>query len=1030
MGIAGLSRTTSHLSLFLLAIAHLATVPASADVQRIDLPSAGVSFAIAPETGAIAAVTGSDDVVKLYPDLSARLSTAKVLTRTVGSNAIAVVHKRLGDKSLFLVLCQGDRSLHLLDAATLQPAGKPIALSGEQPICLVAPSSADAPYAFYCAGREMDGRAHRVDLRNERDEGRVETMEGIGEISISADARILYGRRPGTSPSGVRAWQILSPAGPEAPIRAAVLTNEHDTSQTYYPDPLGQYCAFGRILHSADLTRKVAKFEVAPVCFFPGRPLIVGLEGSKLVIYSYNTFKPLSNLTLDELGEAGGGGSGGIINGNGRAPSRAVPRGGNANRYFIPTVLPDPRNARIVVCRDRTASVIALTDLNLPAEPLLYASVDGPRTATVGQDLTFKLTPGDANVKIELNSAPQGLRMAVGGDTLTWTPGSADIGTQKVVLKLFAGDAQRLQEFEVAVRQSGLDLPFVPDEMQLAPDAKALVILAHSSDVRRASVRYEGPQTGCQLAIIDPQRLTVTARRTLALNLHAVAIDSRYVYLPQFDSDAFYVLSRNDLSDVKRVFTAGRVRQLVSVGDAYLFVASGDRNTIAQFKLPDLTPLDLASAAATRPVNQQGYIEPPSSPPPARVGDDAWLHRGVLYDAEFKKVRMLVMPEGAIPLFNRDVGNIGMGVRFDQFGRPQPAIAPWGAVVNGGSIQRLAGQSVGRLTGVDVLMLNDIPAVVTLDYADAGNRGRVPNAGAEQRERVVLNVRDLVTAGAPESILLSDEPIPRGAARAVSGYPGGERVGRLAAAPGTLVAQYRERLFVLPTKSLAANALPAPLHFLLDQPSFVLDPAKPVSFTAKAQGGSGRLEFSTTMNVPGMSVEKTDGRVTFDPQTLRKSAVEALMNNFRNVYAPTGPEQMLAAYMRAVSPVFTAVAGRPPTGPVVFVPVPLSVRDAEQQAANFEGGLLLEVPMREVVERIRTLREENRAASAAIAAANAAAVAATQPSSGRNSAAGAGEVAALRQRIADLEKRNQQLEAQVELLKDMVRQNSAERKKP
>ena len=166
-----------------------------------------------------------------------------------------------------------------------------------------------------------------------------------------------------------------------------------------------------------------------------------------------------------------------------------------------------------------------------------------------------------------------------------------------------------------------------------------------------------------------------------------------------------------------------------------------------------------------------------------------------------------------------------------------------------------------------------------LNRPEADRRNRNIN-GNEQREHLEIVLHDLVSASPGKPIVLSDEPITRQQQQNF-----GERTTRLASAAGVLLAQIKDPTVrrSKPANSQAEN-LPEPLHFALEQQTFVLDPAKPTSMTPKVSGGKGPLQFSPSFEIPGVDVDKATGKITFDPAQLREHGVELFMNQFQNNY--------------------------------------------------------------------------------------------------------------------------------------------------
>jgi hypothetical protein len=90
--------------------------------------------------------------------------------------------------------------------------------------------------------------------------------------------------------------------------------------------------------------------------------------------------------------------------------------------------------------------------------------------------------------------------------------------------------------------------------------------------------------------VVDLVKLRIAADRTLPFTVQTIAADDRYVYAG-LAADAFLVLDRKDLSDVRRAPTSGQVRYIHSIGDL-LFVNTFTGMQV--LKWPDLFPAEAA----------------------------------------------------------------------------------------------------------------------------------------------------------------------------------------------------------------------------------------------------------------------------------------------------------------------------------------------------------------------------------------------------------------------------------------------------
>lgn len=221
----------------------------------VDLPGAALGLAVSEATGVVAVTFPTEGVVRGYPRLVSDGTLEGAVEYHV-AGPVGLVHKRVGDKGYFLVLSHEDRTVHVLDEGKLQAVGK-IALSGERPVSLAAASRADVPWAYYVWGDMSNGKIARIDLKAMKDEGTLSLSHAhathdVGEVAVSADGRMLYGRRPGASPSGYRSFRVEE-VSREGVVQAQLLVNRHEQSEWYVPDPHGQFVASGQVVWSADL---------------------------------------------------------------------------------------------------------------------------------------------------------------------------------------------------------------------------------------------------------------------------------------------------------------------------------------------------------------------------------------------------------------------------------------------------------------------------------------------------------------------------------------------------------------------------------------------------------------------------------------------------------------------------------------------------------------------------------------------------------------------------------------------------------
>ena len=238
------------------------------------------------------------------------------------------------------------------------------------------------------------------------------------------------------------------------------------------------------------------------------------------------------------------------------------------------------------------------------------------------------------------DSGIQGLR-AVGceviyepkleGDALAWTPGDDEVGGQTASVRVFSGKVERIVEVALSVARPRVALGFAPQDVRLAPDGSALVAFRAADRVRGG----EGDAPKNEIAVRDLGTGDETARRSLVAAVGAIGIDDHFVYAALADSDAFYVLKRQDLSDVKRLFTNGRVKEFAPFGKEVL-LALCENGSVATFKrtADGVEPLALPGLG--------GGMDRMGRPSIRWLGEDRLVSQGALYEGTLDKPKAVV----------------------------------------------------------------------------------------------------------------------------------------------------------------------------------------------------------------------------------------------------------------------------------------------------------------------------------------------------------------------------------------------------
>lgn len=958
-----------------VATAAAAAPPATAEarplVTWVDLPNAIASCAVAPGRGMVAVVEagegGAAGTVIGYPDLG-KGATAGAIRRVVGARPLAVRHKAVGAAGYFLVPCAGDQALWVLDDRTLEVV-KTIPLPGPV-VRVAAPSRADVPHAYYLVSHGNQHSLGRIDLARMIDEGAILGLNWSADtIAVSADGEFLYAAqatlRAGPRLRGVTVCQLPATAG--AGSRLTPVASTQDEYAGFQPDPLGQFVAAGATLMTPEWKPLGKNLPATPVAFVTNRPLIAGWDGTSVHLISANTLAPLARVEVR------------FDDGAGRAPVAAEV-----------AVRADGRNDALLFFRGTRVAVVSLAAVDMPREPDLSVAVEGPTTLSAESSADLKVTPRHAGARVDLASGPAGMTLRDG--RLTWRPGPADVGTFNAVLHVAAGGIERRHELRLVVRRPGLTLPFPVQEAALSADGATLAVLARPSYpvFNRAAGAGRQPLPPSRIAVVDVRTMKVIADRELTTPVRGLAVDGRHVYAAAQDADAFYVFARADLAEVKRVFTSTRVIALAPLAGKRLFVTLNG-SVPTDYSLPALEPLD-GGPESGRPVRRAingGGVR--STPVP--LGDDGWYFRGAVFGRDWGTATLLLrtvevpLATGATPA--------------DPMYRPElsrdPPFAPWATTITEGAIKRTSGQSVGRLPGIAQALLPDVPAAAALVLG----ADDVPRDGSVERWELVFT--DLLTAKVVDRFVLLNEA-----------RPGGGTIDTqqrwVLTAPGVVVAVANGRAFAVPTKALSAAAYPTPLHFKPHQSTMLIAPDRPAQLACKVAGGKAPVDFRLAGDAPGILIDPRTGVVTIDtPKLVERAAEAAAIVLTRRVIGGPSPggaaePPTLGARVEELAQSAAAavreLTGAEPRGLPVAVPVGIVARDAEQQTATLTPLVLVDVPLATVEAAARRRAEQTRASDQA----------------GANSA----DVARLQRRVAELERENQDLQAQNRLLRELV----------
>jgi hypothetical protein len=971
--------------------------PADTGAAPVALQGNACDFAFDPQNVALAGIDPEANTVTLYPKAYLEgTSTTAVGPVKVGELPNSIIYKRYKDKAYFVVGCRGESKLYVLDAKTFEVV-KVIALGAKDSASLCTATDPNNPYLYYAGGSEQDLKAGCVDLSTFRDEGSI-SLPGSGyrvisELAVSANGRRLYAcdqNKPMSlqvyvqeKEGDAKAWRLVRSGRIEA--------------STYRPDPFDIYTAWGSSLYSADLSHKAVTFSFAPVCFFPDRPVIIGIapdsgsdiltrSGYRLFAVSYNTLKVFGTLALP----ADTGPKKPAAPTSPPAPptfrasfERTFPAASSTppnltprlrGIRFVTRVFADTAGNRVVVASGNRSLLVPLKDLKVTEEPMLLASVDVPSEAFVGEPLQIPVKPVSAQTTVELKDGPVGMKLVKG--VLTWTPGLENLGRTFFALKFSAQGTDRTQTFSLDTTRRFIALGFVPSRIAVSPSGRYVVAWSpRARDLIEGpvSVSRESPDQA-RVAVVDLTKGKVVADKRPLYQINALAVDDQGVYVAPARSLALDHLKLEDLSTVRRITAPQSITQLTPISPKLLAVSTD--TGVVLYSLPDLKPagaeMPVATALATLAMTLPSYRQttvPDGEPGPCSISRvaEGWFVGGWVLAPDLSKAR-------------REAQGLGLPALTDHL-PPLPASrltppAPWGRVINSEATltttfgQPLARLQVGNLARWQWTILDVYPVAATLNSGKSSDLTLVynPRAGMDLPGRTIdaftLTLSEL-TAGK------RIDQIPLTAGRRSETVTDDDLVGLTAClvpVGNKIVAIVRDRLMVLSLDAELLKKCAPPLEFVPPADILTVSLNEPTPIAHKLRGGTGPYTFSLIGERPGISIEPNTGVVTVNGPALVKPAANVIAQYNGWAVEPgsrsRGPvtETSLPLLASQVKQRFQQFTGRKPAGIPVSIPLNVTVIDKDHQEASIRYDVILEVPEEAVVKELRNREAGSSAA--------------------------------------------------------------------
>jgi hypothetical protein len=296
------------------------------------------------------------------------------------------------------------------------------------------------------------------------------------------------------------------------------------------------------------------------------------------------------------------------------------------------------------------------------------------------------------------------------------------------------------------------------------------------------------------------------------------------------------------------------------------------------------------------------------------------------------------------------------------------------------------------------MVLPDMPAVAAISV-EIGNR----HTGGEgpPRLRATLDLRDLVTGSQLASTQLQDELYDPNE-RAIQGM---DQYALMSATPKQLVVVILDRLHRVDTTPFAKLELPMPLLLTEKEvPSVVGD--KPATLTWEVVGGKPPMRYELANPVPGVTLVDGSPAVRIDPAAFAQLAPEQLWRSLMNHHngGNTATERLQKYAQREQTRIKDLLGLELKQIPAAMW-INLRVTDAENQTYTASRLVLIDLPQSAFDQQIAAMQRQMEQAQAG-----------RQPVANPN----VGDDAALRQRIADLERENARLQGQVQVLTELL----------
>lgn len=896
-----------------------------AEVKIRRLPEGCVDVALDPDTGNLLALVEAGNVAHFFRAVAWQQGGMEPAGRiAVGKSPSAVVFKRFGKTGLFVIACEQDPHIYLVNANDGSLTGKiPLAAAGAGD--LAASLNPDDPFIYCIPVPGGDENVGAVSLRTMQDLGPV--IPRTRDCAISASGTVAYIRSPGISPTGIASLLRTSSLTADKPVFVS-LFEDHADAERYIPDPFDRHTATGNQIYVRSLEKDVARVDFKPLCWFRTRPLVVGIGADEprrsgaglaervvLRAASSNTFRPAGGFVAFEPDQPP------------KPPATPVVARHAVGKVDRVRMFAHDAGAQVLYARRSLLAVVPLADFRVADEPFLSATLAGGDSLLVDREAVLKLVPADPRVRLRIEWLPDGMQAS--GAELRWKPTVEQVGPTKVVVSLSHGDIERTQTFELVVRRPSILLPFEPVGITVTEDGRTAFIWDGKITDPRNQPRTQPAESGFwQMATIDLVTGTVRAqKRTPDQVQRAIATEGRaFLFAP--DSERCDV---HDLATLERVRTLVATAPIKEIERGASGIILRTQSGLEVFDATSLQKKQEYARERARPV-QIVWNDLPSNPlPPPLSTARGVVADGVLFAADGKPTLLLQPPWlPALP-----GGDPGQWPAFLRTTLLEESLTTQARANRGHrqESQLLASTGISRTAGW-----------VSLEHRERTRWLRSSSRSWRQDFDLWLTV----TGDRPlHEVLDRQVDVPR--------RQGDELSFRAAvcATADEVYVTYGNRLLKVPLPPAIGVAKKPSLVLTPRQSVLVLSADGPAVLRHETEGGRPPVMFSLVKPVPGLSIDEATGTVTVDRSPLVQEAARLVEKLVVKRAAAGSYADACRQAAESLGARVTELTGQQPAGFPVLVPIRVLVTDAAGMQDTMQYHFIAGVPDSLVLPQLR-----------------------------------------------------------------------------